>query len=88
MMDLRDLKDQQVSLALPAPLDLLARLVTLVRGAPQERLGCLELMDVLAPLAHLSCYLSASATVVERKAQWHLPRRLRPRPSCLRLGSP
>lgn len=86
MKDLQDLRDPLVLVAPLAPLDLLARLVTLARGAPLVRLVCLELMESLDLLEPQSCCLSVSVRVEEIRALPFLHRKPRQQPSCLRPG--
>lgn len=86
MKDLLDPRDQLVPLAHLALLDLLAPLVTQVKGDLLVRQVCLELMECLDLLELQSCCLSVLARVVETKARWCRLRKPRQQPFCRKPG--
>lgn len=88
MKGLRDQRDLLARLVPPAHLDLLALLVTLVRGASLVNLVWLEPTVSLDLLDLLSCCRSVSVRVVEIRALSFRHRRPRRPPSCHRLGWP
>lgn len=86
---MKALLDQRALLAqlvLPARPDILALLVTLVRGDLLVKLVYPELMASLVLLGPLSCCRSVLVRVVEIRALLFRHRKHKQQPSCLRLG--